>query len=125
MTEVNVPLLRKAVEWVEQQDQLSVQVRQWYQQSYVVEEDKRVWELGHERGCGTAYCVAGYIGSLVDERYVNEQWAEGEDGELVHVSAVAQEALGLNDALGASLFAAYNDAPRIREIAEQLAGEKL
>ena len=117
MSEVNIPLLRKAVEWVEEQDRLPEQQRQWNQWNFVELESDRI-----DGGCGTAYCVAGYIGALVDARFTNTSLIETEDGAM-HVADVAEDALGLPDRHG--LFQCNNTAADIRRIAEGIAGERL
>ncbi len=133
---VNIPLLRKAVEWVEEQDKLPEIDREWLQASYQVDPIAHShflvtdiptpsWERAAVQEqliphCGTAYCVAGYVGQLVDERYKHVQ----QIGD-VHVSAVAIKALGLTDVQAKMLFHGTNDAERIRELAELFAGEKL
>lgn len=125
MSEVNIPLLRKAVEWVEQQDALPKEKREWLQEYYVVVEDLRIFDLHHKVGCGTAYCVAGYIGAMVDERYQEGQWGGGDSTANEHVSTVAERALGLSDIQSSLLFNGSNTAARIRALAEEFAGEAL
>lgn len=125
MSEVNIPLLRKAVEWVEQQDSLPEEKREWMQSTYVARESYRVNILRHKTGCGTAYCVAGYIGAMVDPRFDIVDWAEQTDGSQVHVSDVAQKSLGLTDSQAGQLFYYGNGSRQIRTLAEKFAGEKL
>jgi hypothetical protein len=132
MTEVNVPLLRKAVEWVETQDQLPDIDREWWQGVYVCPPiSKAMFLLGefvHNRKhyaqvaahCGSAYCVAGYIGQMLDQRYASNDHVDG-----VHVSELAREALGLTEEQAGQLFAGSNTAPTIRLLAETFAGEAL
>jgi len=89
MTEINVPLLRKAVEWVEEQAKKPEIDREWGQQAwyrkpfayarYLMQEltdnsrqefQARIRHYSHLADhCGTTYCVAGYIGQLLDEEY--------------------------------------------------------
>lgn len=128
MSELNVPLLRKAVEWVEEQAALPEEQSAWYQGTWMVNAELL------ERECGTAYCMAGYIGQLLDERYRESQTVDG-----VHVADFAGEALGLErpdagELMGGvgsmghafqPLFHASNDATDIRRIAERLAGGPL
>lgn len=128
MSELNVPLLRKAVEWVEEQAALPEEQSEWYQGTWRVSGDIL------DRSCGTAYCMAGYIGQLLDERYKESQTVDG-----MHVADFAGEALGLDtpdvDAtyLGVGvighafqpLFHASNTVEDIRRIAEELAGGPL
>lgn len=122
MTDLNIPLLRKAVEWVEEQDKLDIKVREWMQNIVIVPESVRISTYGHEQGCGTAYCVAGYVAQLTDERFR----VGVHTGDAINV---AQAALGLSDYCvdnGCSgLFQANNTAEDIRRIAEDIAGEAL
>lgn len=124
MTEVNVPLLRKAVEWVEAQAEVDISERQWMQGVWATPEEQRVEYLNHEPGCGTAYCVAGYIGQLLNEDYANHDWAIV-DGESMHVSDFAEKQLGLTEFQGSCLFSATNSPERIRALAEEYAGGPL
>jgi hypothetical protein len=125
---VNVPLLRKAVEWVEEQAS-KPEGGNWYQGSWVQylanlsEYDRTwLWENYHvDPHCGTAYCMAGYIGQLYDDAYKTSDY--NSDGE--HVSGFAREALGINHGQADQLFAGNNTAERIRQLAEEIAGEKL
>ena len=106
-TMVNIPLLRKAVEWVEEQNALPINVRVWNQRTWVYNSD-----------CGTTYCVAGKI---THDLY--PEWS----AESVSSCAmsVAQEALKLTDDEARSLFQSDNSAVVVREIAEKIAGERL
>ena len=157
---VNIPLLRKAVEWVEQQEKLPEWAREWDQEHWVSEKQ---WaqldhlaavECGDESAekyaphCGTAYCVAGYIGQLEDPRFAasdyikvsrDEALAMGfshedlvsklsisSDGFLmIHVADLAELRLGLGSSQCDDLFDGANDAKTIRILAEEFAGEKL
>jgi hypothetical protein len=136
----NIPLLRKAVEWVEEQEALPWIDRNWWQGDYYV--DPLFWATimvctsanGKYRTasaqrraaqlvaphCGSAYCVAGKIGADLDERYATSQVVDG-----VHVAAVAREALGLDDGQAQLLFAGSNKAADIRRLAEEFAGQPL
>lgn len=139
MTMVNVPLLRKAVEWVEEQDKLAVSGHrsEWAQDQWmayrtddgllvdgVFVDDATKAELHRlaERGeCGTAYCVAGYVGQLLDESY---KYTWSPDG-LPAVDDFAERALGLTTNQADLLFGGVNTADDVRRIAEEIAGEKL
>lgn len=122
--EVNIPLLRKAVEWVEAEAKRPATERQWYQKNWVTPESRKILDdqsalVNH---CGTAYCVAGYVGQLVDPAFINSDWTADRD---VHVSDVAMEALGLTSGQAGRLFHANNTAEDVRRIAEEIAGERL
>lgn len=129
--EVNIPLLRKAVEWVEYQAALPESQCEWYQGAWIMRQNgwyneaTQQWENAE---CGTAYCVAGYVAQLVDERFKDSQWITESDGTKAHSSRVAAEALGLPEGRSydvPQLFAATNTAEDVRRIAEEIAGERL
>lgn len=120
---VNVPLLRKAVEWVEEQAALPVETRTWFQGDWVVTEARRLRDHGHSAGCGTSYCVAGWVASQAYPELADSQSALVGD-EVLYTSEVAAELLGLTS-YDHTLFWGGNSAADIRRIAEELAGEKL
>lgn len=150
---VNIPLLRKAVEWAEEQEQLDELERQWEQASWLKSKyDKAVdWmysqsavTLGQVRvintqrfleqhpECGTSYCIAGYVAQLVDPAYMEDEYGGQEDVDGLgseaefHSSKVAQRALGLTTSQAQMLFDGDNArAYDIRHIAETIAGEPL
>lgn len=121
MSEFNLPLLRKAVEWAESEARKPIEQSEWCQEFFAV--------LGRRigRDCGTAYCIAGYV-------------AEQAGLPSFDSSVTAMNLLGieLEDAWGNfdwdertghhGLFAASNSIEDVREIAEQIArkyGEEL
>ncbi len=122
--EVNIPLLRKAVEWVESQEALPPETRQWMQSYWVTPEEERVGLLRHPRGCGTAYCVAGWIAAQKHPELAHTQSAVI-NGVLTYSSEVAMSELGLSEYEDRGLFNGANTAANIRRIAEEIAGEKL
>lgn len=126
MSEVNIPLLRKVVEWAEAEhakgkNHAGFPLGEWYQGHWVT------WSASP---CGTSYCIAGYVGILEDDRLA-ELAKEGrwsythEDGEYVSSWTVAQKALGLTQFQAADLFKATNTITQVRAIAERIAGEAL
>jgi hypothetical protein len=123
---VNVPLLRKAVEWVEEQVELDGW-GQWDQANWVMPESERIDLYDREPGCGTAYCVAGYVGQLVNPAYAGDAWGGADVGApgARHVSDVAREALGLTPMQSNTLFESANGVDRIRALAEDFAGGAL
>lgn len=147
--EPNVPLLRKAVEWVEAEAAKPEIDREWNQGSWLLKPFDRarimveevwgladvdeVWELAARvaPACGTAYCVAGYVAQLTDERFVTDQHVNDPDDPRadlegdIHCSQVAREALGLTQSQADALFDAFNSAATVRAIAEEIAGESL
>ncbi len=110
--DVNIPLLRKAVEWVEEQDALPIETRSWMQREIILPEAHRIHSHGHQPGCGTAFCIAGYV---ADQVRPGIGWEEA--------IPVAEQALGLPR--GHNLFMMTNSAKTIREVAERIAGERL
>ena len=135
--EVNIPLLRKAVEWVEFQATLPEIDREWYQARYIAppeimalnliqvttettspEYRQQLATLAHH--CGTAYCVAGYVGQLASDDYKYTDQV----GDL-HVSEFARRELGITQEESQRLFAGENNAAAVRRIAESIAGEAL
>ena len=131
--EVNIPLLRKAVEWVEAEAERPFGESEWDQKSWV-----KAYHEGSElfnpktncyeevSTCGTAYCVAGYVGQLLEPAYRDSTWVWNKDkGGDIHVSNFAQEQLGITPEEGFRLFHADNTAEDIRRIAESIAGEPL
>ena len=138
MTEVNIPLLRKGLEWVEEQDALPEIDREWNQRDWITSPLFRSLALVYQRGrfsspeahkraarqvaphCGTAYCFAGYIAQLENERYANQIEVDGVD-----VGDFAQEVLGLTQDQANELFEGDNTAEMIREICERFAGQRL
>lgn len=139
MPEPNIPLLRKAVEWVEEQDKLPMIDCRWLQGEYVVSPERVArlmvrstvggrlraseWEWAAKQllpHCGTGYCVAGYIGQLLEPRYRNTDIVAG-----VHVGEFAQKQLGITDDQAEALFDGSNKAETVRLIAQEIAGEPL
>lgn len=126
---VNIPLLRKAVEWVEAEEARPYREREWNQATWYLERSDTAQAEGW---CGTACCVAGWVG-LNSPDVAMERDEEGEltnrvtyhGGHSVHVADYARMQLGLTDAEADELFAGANAAADIRRIAEEIAGEAL
>jgi hypothetical protein len=138
----DIPMLRKAVEWVEFQAELPAIDREWRQESYLTRARDHAVSLVHaaiygtkharnmnglaqvveqvEPHCGTAYCVAGYVAAQVDRRYIENDTVDG-----VHSSVVAVQALGINHEQARDLFHGSNSARMVRQVAERIAGERL
>lgn len=142
----NIPLLRKAVEWVEEQDKLPQIDREWNQHDYVSSPAAYAYNMAWfvisdryeilggrthremtlelaaklEPHCGTAFCVAGYVAQLLEPEYITHEHVAG-----VHVSDFAQKKLGLNHDQAEDLFEGSNTAQDIRLISERIAGETL
>lgn len=131
--QVNVPLLRKAVEWAEAshaagdgewdqgwwgRDYSEPNIRARYQAAgFTISE------------CGTSFCIAGYIGQLLDpEHYPAGRNGDGTEGApFGHVEEFAADALGIGvgGPLKGSLFDGSNTIQDVRRIAEDLAGGPL
>lgn len=120
MTEFNLPLLRKAVEWAESEATKPRDESHWNQRLFAT-----------QRACGTAYCIAGYVVA---------EHAEGEHNVATHhidndgSAKIAQDLLGIDreDAWGrlggVGLFSACNSIEDVRYVAERIArkhGEEL
>lgn len=133
---VNVPLLRKGLEWVEEQAALPVTRRRWNQGSYVVpwrrwllsqvsaaEYHKAVFqsETGALFDCGTACCFAGYIAQEAEpgfnELSIEDQSQSARDVAIKH--------LGISEWEARHLFNGDIGPAAIRSICEKIAGEPL
>jgi hypothetical protein len=147
-TEVNIPLLRKIVEWVEEQGDLPYHLSEWDQQMWVkdsacrryeikiaardYDETKDPWDydyweerlaksVGHESDCGTSYCAAGRIASWHDPDYLTTARPE----DKPHADTFAAQLLGVDSRDATALFGANNTPETFRQIAEEIAGERL
>lgn len=112
--EIDLPLLRKVVDWAAAEDEKPEVEREWYQGTWIAPASV----LG--RNCGTAYCIAGYVGHL-------HGFVAATRG-TEHVADFAQGALGLTDLERAVLFSGGNTIQEIRHYAERIAaraGERL
>ncbi len=112
---VNIPLLRKAVEWVEAQAALPIEDREWDQMVY------RTTGAQVQRSCGTVMCVAGYVADIS-----GVEWAAPDDYMTIDGEAadtVAERLLGLPP--DHRLFGGDNTVADVRRIAEGIAGERL
>ncbi len=142
-SKVNVPLLRKAIEWVESEGAKPLEERVWDQafwsrnaseeveniRGFLFEygdtlgDDARehhqrqlaIWEARADH-CGTTMCVAGYVCDI----------ASPEKVELKDVEATAAALLGLTRPEASRIFFNMSDDPaEIRWIAEEISGERL
>lgn len=113
----DIPLLRKAVEWVEWQATVPEEHREW---------DQGVWIINatvNGRDCGTCYCVAGKV---CEDSGLNVMALADESFHAV--PDAAQELLGLTRAERYDLFKTENSAADVRAAAESIAarvGERL
>lgn len=122
---INVPLLRKTVEWVEEQeklDPLTNPERIWNQQHWYWEQSFGC-ELDNW-SCNSVMCIAGKIA-------IDAGWEpEGEsmmsrDDLMLPAAHIASLELGLSNSQATRLFDGDNNAESIRRIAEEIAGERL
>ncbi len=127
---INIPLLRKAVEWVEEQAALPREGSAWNQESWM----SKPVEESDGGYCNTAMCIAGAISHWagwkpvwVDTQVENRYYADSaiKDGVEKAIEVIAADELGLEYGEKDYLFRASNDAASIRSVAERIAGEAL
>ena len=134
---MNIPLLRKMVEWVEAESELPLRKRDWYQGAWTRKWKKlpRTFEMVDEY-CGTNYCVAGKIahdaGWVVTDPYEMDEEAPfyihlraEKDGEVRLIREIAASELGVPYRDADGLFAGWHSASDLRRVAEEMAGERL
>lgn len=141
MNELNIPLLRKAVEWAEAEDKKPPQESEWDQLGWMMTPDQRAFLHGQDeyaeenqtsyKACGTSYCIAGWIcyaaGDEFDEESADRMMHRNVivDGKLVPIAERAAELLGLSSNDSQALFFASNSIEDVRRCAEELAGGPL
>ncbi len=130
---VNIPLIRKVVEWAEAEAAKPAIDCRWYQADWSINSWTQALRLvlanagtpmlaadfalatRIEPYCGTCYCIAGYVTHLA-----------GDMDDLIGVSdVIARNALGITDGQADILFNAFNTIGDVRRIAEDIAGERL
>lgn len=123
-TQVNIPLLRKAVEWAEAEAAKPEGEGQWMQDWWMTTpaEMSSIFSLP-ETSCGTAYCIAGWTCTANGEEFIAANTGQLTSG--MHVADRAQELLGLSMYQSNRLFRANNTIEDVRRIAEEIAGERL
>lgn len=128
--ELNLPLLRKVVEWAEAEAAKPDETKcGWFQDAWAVTDH----EIGRQTECGTCFCIAGYAAylTLKPGEYLHngdEIWFDGEMITSVADRAVIElgtEGYPNGDYKEGYLFSAYNSIERVRQLAEQIAGEPL
>lgn len=129
--EFNLPLLRKAVEWVAMEAAKPPREREWFQAR---------WH--DQRSCGTTYCVAGYVCEISGGEWTSSisSYLFAEEGEAEVSSTVvagreavsawdrAAHLLGITQLESGALFSAENNSGMVRRLATQIAknhGEEL
>lgn len=123
--EVNLPLLRKVVDWAEAEAARADEEKcEWYQDTF------RTPAAGIGRECGTVYCIAGYV----CESDPNWDWrreAVAGHSPGVHamgVLGITDDEAWANDAGQFGLFSGESTIEDVRDAAERIAeraGEKL
>lgn len=109
---VNIPLLRKAVEWAEAEAAKPDRYCEWWQASYKLDGE----DIGRE--CETCYCIAGYV--------VHLNGGLPPDGDYEDYDEIAANLLGIDTDhhnFGSGLFNGDNKIEDVRRIAEQIAAE--
>ncbi len=119
---LDIPWLRKEVEWVEVEDAKPCHApdREWHQGSYRWSAKDRSEAYGHP--CGSTFCIAGHIAEGDGVKW-NDSFDIAADWKFV--SDYAQYRLNLDERQAARLFYGDNSAADIRRIAEEIAGERL
>lgn len=128
----NIPLLRKALEWAEEEAEKPFAESQWRQASWVVGPGRALVnpQGEYETKCGTAYCFAGWtayatLGEHEDLRLGGDILDKTTGKRVTHCEDRAIEELGITPAEADALFYADNSIKRLRKIAEAIAGERL
>ena len=108
---LDVPLLEKGRDWVNDQAQLPLRESQWNQEDWVT-----------TASCGTAFCFAGYVGFMLagDALDHDTQKVTLNDGSEIHVAFFAQYWLGLNGDQERALFYGGNEPGDINRAVDHL-----
>jgi hypothetical protein len=118
VSEFNLPLLRKAVEWAESEARKPEVESEWFQGYFVMP------GVVLDRECETAYCIAGFVSkSAGREANETDDW----DDIAMDLLGITYEDAWVGES-GAGLFSAGNTIEDVRRIAENIAreyGEKL
>lgn len=117
-----IPMLRRAVQWAEAGAAKGDGVGQWWQSEVYMTEGERVGHYGLAPGCGSSYCIAGWI--VASHYGVDSPYQRPPDGLSGSMSA-ARVLLGLDAGKAGALFEAGNSIEDVRRIAEDIAGEAL
>lgn len=126
---VDIPLLRKGLEWAEAEAAKPLENCEWHQSrwrsdprelSRVIHFDDNgemvVVEVTKSPDCGTCFCLAGYL--------MTEAGIEFNDNGFDNETKGA-ELLGITLSQASRLFAGGNTIGDLRTIAEEIAGERL
>ncbi len=129
----NIHLLRKNVEWVENQVTLAETKRRWYQAAWTRKEVVAAQQDINDPYCETAMCFAGKVSwdagwtPIFDDKDSDYRYASTatKDGVVMEIERIAMNELGISDSEADDLFESDNTAQDIRDIAEHIAGEAL
>jgi len=141
MSEVDIPLLRKAVEWAEAEAARGDEGL-WDQESWMTGSVGGMLEgnIYQEVTCGTSYCVAGWVCQAAGDKFVHNAEHHGmrdsgdtaypfqslaPNGNVQFIGNRAQQLLGIGEKDADMLFDDSNSIEDIRRFAESIAGEKL
>jgi hypothetical protein len=84
---INVPLLRKVVEWAEEQANLSPEDRIWRQQVWILTDSELMTDA--DPYCGTTMCIAGKV--ALDAGWYPDFGAIGGNDETHYASHVIKD----------------------------------
>lgn len=128
---LNIPLLRKLVEWAETQEKLG-ELSHWKQSWWArilpsATDDDMVEGVDY---CGTSFCAAGFVSYIEGWRPVLNSEGYADDarrgGEKRAIRDIATDALGIDVDDASRLFhGGISTAAELRDIAEDIAGERL
>lgn len=139
-TDLNVPLLRKAVEWAEAEAAKPREFCEWYQDTWASEnegffdyydENDTYQTYVKDPSCGTCFCIGGYVAhqTLQPGERIDHSFIYRGDEEIESIAVRAARELGIvttpERAGYLALFAAGNTIEDVRRHAEELAGERL
>jgi hypothetical protein len=126
----DIPLLRKAVEWVEEQDALPADEREWNQRNWFTSEAMERESLQRQVvpiGCGTKACVCGRLAIQNGAEVALLPYGGLEiDGQPP--TRYGARVLGITNSEATDLFYFENTAADVRRHAEAIAarvGERL
>lgn len=127
---VNVPLIRKLWEWIDEQASLPPEKSEWFQNSWIAFWHKTPQgEKGEERefiefpeqiplDCFTSYCAAGYIASITPGcEWISDDFVAFE-GEEHQIKLFAMDQLGINYEQASFLFNGINDRRTMKHYLE-------
>lgn len=121
----DIPMLRKLVAWVEEEEQKPVSEREWDQWTFVPDEvflrsDGRAVDLSAvPLSCGTAACVCG---RLAMEQGATWQYIDGRSHfNGLRPAEYGAQILGITAEEAEDMFNGFNSAADVRRCAESIA----